>query len=128
MQVKNEKPKAESEQGQQVKKEFPIHHSNVMHYSKDKQVRSRVGHKMDEASGKKVGGAARGAASPGGERAARGRGGGADGGRRPTGSAQQRALCRLQPSLGCGTDRRRPPPLASVPQVRFLVKTGEVLP
>ncbi len=40
-------------QGQQVRKEFPVHHSNVMHYSKEKEVRSRVGHKVNDA-GKKV--------------------------------------------------------------------------
>lgn len=51
--LKNEKPKAENEQGQQVRKEFPVHHSNVMHYSKEKEVRSRVGHKVNDA-GKKV--------------------------------------------------------------------------
>lgn len=34
-------------------KEYPIHHSNVQLYSKEKQVSSRVGHKMNEA-GKKV--------------------------------------------------------------------------
>lgn len=38
----------------QVRKEFPVHSSNVMLYSKTAGVRSRVGHKVDEASGKKV--------------------------------------------------------------------------
>ncbi len=51
-QVKNVKPRKEGEQGQQKKLEFPIHHSNVMLYSKEKGVRSRVGHKV--VDGKKV--------------------------------------------------------------------------
>ncbi|MEW5299787.1 MAG: hypothetical protein WDW38_010877 [Sanguina aurantia] len=51
--TKNVKAKAEGEQGKQEVKEYPIHHSNVQLYSKEKQVSSRVGHKMNEA-GKKV--------------------------------------------------------------------------
>ena len=33
------------EKGQIVQTESPIHHSNVMLYSKEQQVRSRIGHK-----------------------------------------------------------------------------------
>lgn len=47
------KPKTENEQGQLKQYEFPIEHSNVMLYSKEKQVRSRVGHKVLE-DGRKV--------------------------------------------------------------------------
>ncbi|KAG2485301.1 hypothetical protein HYH03_015975 [Edaphochlamys debaryana] len=50
---KHLKPKMENETGQIKTQEFPIHHSNVMLYSKEKGVRSRVGHKVNEA-GKKV--------------------------------------------------------------------------
>mmetsp|Transcript_1602 Transcript_1602/g.3602 ORF Transcript_1602/g.3602 Transcript_1602/m.3602 type:complete len:170 (-) Transcript_1602:561-1070(-) len=46
-------PRAENEAGQIKKSEYPIHHSNVMLYSKEKGVRSRVGHKVQE-DGKKV--------------------------------------------------------------------------
>ncbi len=46
-------PRAENETGQIKKSEYPIHHSNVMCYSKEKNVRSRVGYKLD--NGKKVG-------------------------------------------------------------------------
>lgn len=51
--VKHCKPMQEGEAGQIKEMEFPIHHSNVMHYSKDKQVRSRVGYKVD-SDGKKT--------------------------------------------------------------------------
>lgn len=51
--TKHVKPAAQGESGQIVKKEFPVHHSNVQLYSTEKQVRSRIGHKIDEA-GKKV--------------------------------------------------------------------------
>jgi large subunit ribosomal protein L24 len=50
--TKHVKPKGEGETGQIIQKEWPIHHSNVMHWSEAKQVRSRVGHKM--VDGKKV--------------------------------------------------------------------------
>ncbi|GLC46258.1 Plastid ribosomal protein L24 [Pleodorina starrii] len=50
---KHIKPRTENESGQIKTQEFPIHHSNVMLYSKEKNVRSRVGHKVLE-SGKKV--------------------------------------------------------------------------
>lgn len=46
-------PKMENETGQIKKMEFPLHHSNVLHYSKEKGVRSRVGHKILE-DGRKV--------------------------------------------------------------------------
>jgi large subunit ribosomal protein L24 len=51
--TKHIKPRAENEQGSIKELEFPIHHSNVMLYSKDKGVRSRVGHKVLE-DGRKV--------------------------------------------------------------------------
>ncbi|KXZ53712.1 hypothetical protein GPECTOR_6g629 [Gonium pectorale] len=51
--TKHLKPRAENETGQIKTLEFPIHHSNVMHYSKEKGVRSRVGHKVLD-DGKKV--------------------------------------------------------------------------
>ena len=41
-------PRTENETGSIKKSEYPIHHSNVMLYSKEKGVRSRVGHKMAE--------------------------------------------------------------------------------
>jgi len=47
------KPRTRDEQGQQKRMESPIHHSNVMHYSQAKQVRSRVGYKV-AADGRKV--------------------------------------------------------------------------
>ena len=40
------KPMGE-EEGQIVKAEFPIHHSNVQHYSEAQGVVSRIGHKME---------------------------------------------------------------------------------
>lgn len=46
-------PRAENETGQIKKLEFPLHHSNVQHFSKEKQVRSRVAHKITE-DGRKV--------------------------------------------------------------------------
>lgn len=51
--TKHIKPKAENEAGQIKNKEFPVHHSNVMLYSKKEGVRSRAGHKVLE-NGKKV--------------------------------------------------------------------------
>ena len=47
-------PRTENETGSIKKAEYPIHHSNVMLYSKEKGVRSRVGHKVTE-DGTKVG-------------------------------------------------------------------------
>ncbi len=46
-------PRTDSEKGSIKKSEYPIHHSNVMLYSKEKGVASRVGYKVD-AEGKKV--------------------------------------------------------------------------
>jgi len=46
-------PRTENETGSIKKAEYPIHHSNVMLYSKEKGVRSRVGHKISE-EGEKV--------------------------------------------------------------------------
>ncbi|XP_026448235.1 50S ribosomal protein L24, chloroplastic-like [Papaver somniferum] len=46
--TKHVKPKEQGEPGQIVKVEGPIHSSNVMLYSKDKEVHSRVGHKILE--------------------------------------------------------------------------------
>jgi len=46
-------PRGEGEPGSIKKLEFPFHHSNVQHFSKEKQVRSRIGHKVLE-DGKKV--------------------------------------------------------------------------
>ena len=50
--TKHIKPRGEGETGQIIQREFPIHHSNVMHYSESKGVRSRIGSK--EENGKKV--------------------------------------------------------------------------
>lgn len=50
--TKHVKPRGEGETGQIIQREFPIHHSNVMHYSEAKSVRSRIGTK--EEGGKKV--------------------------------------------------------------------------
>lgn len=50
--TKHVKPKGEGETGQIIQREFPIAHSNVMHWSEEKKVRSRIGHKMED--GKKV--------------------------------------------------------------------------
>jgi large subunit ribosomal protein L24 len=46
-------PRGENEQGQIKKQEYPLHHSNVQHFSKEKQVVSRVGHRTLE-DGRKV--------------------------------------------------------------------------
>lgn len=43
----------EEEAGQITKKEYPVHHSNVQHYSEAQQTVSRLGHKV-ESDGKKV--------------------------------------------------------------------------
>lgn len=45
MQYRTKQPQGQGEKGEIIQTESPIHHSNVMLYSKDKQVRSRVGHK-----------------------------------------------------------------------------------
>ena len=41
--VRHIKPKAEGESGQITERESPIHHSNVMLYSKENKTRSRIG-------------------------------------------------------------------------------------
>eukprot|EP00271_Cylindrocystis_brebissonii_P015476 TRINITY_DN38382_c0_g1_i1.p1 TRINITY_DN38382_c0_g1~~TRINITY_DN38382_c0_g1_i1.p1 ORF type:complete len:191 (+),score=43.00 TRINITY_DN38382_c0_g1_i1:138-710(+) len=51
--TKHEKPRAKGESGQIKQMEAPIHSSNVMAYSKQQQVRSRIGHKLLE-NGSKV--------------------------------------------------------------------------
>lgn len=43
LQTRHNKPKAEGESGQISENESPIHHSNVMLYSQDQKVRSKVG-------------------------------------------------------------------------------------
>ncbi|CAO2826065.1 unnamed protein product [Amaranthus hypochondriacus] len=53
LKTKHVKSKEEGEQGQIIKIEGPIHSSNVMLYSKEKEVASRVGHKILE-DGRKV--------------------------------------------------------------------------
>ena len=45
VQTKHNKPQREGESGQITQKESPVHHSNVMHYSKEKEVRSLIGFK-----------------------------------------------------------------------------------
>ena len=45
LQTKHVKPAAQGEAGQIVKKEFPVHHSNVAVYSTAQQTHSRVGFK-----------------------------------------------------------------------------------
>lgn len=45
LQTKHVKPAAQGESGQIVKKEFPVHHSNVAVYSTAQQTHSRVGFK-----------------------------------------------------------------------------------
>jgi large subunit ribosomal protein L24 len=50
--TKTVQPKSKDEPGKQLSSESPLHASNVMHYSKEKGVRSRVGHRT--VDGKKV--------------------------------------------------------------------------
>ncbi|KAL4450652.1 hypothetical protein ABPG77_001008 [Micractinium sp. CCAP 211/92] len=50
--TKHVKPGVQGEAGQILKKEFPVHHSNVAVYSSAQQVHSRVGYKV--VDGKKV--------------------------------------------------------------------------
>lgn len=50
--TKHMKPQMQGETGQIIQSEAPMHHSNVMHYSKAQNVRSRVGKKVE--GGKKV--------------------------------------------------------------------------
>jgi large subunit ribosomal protein L24 len=51
--TKHIKPRQEGESGQIDTREFPIHSSNVMHYSNKQKVASRIGHTLN-AEGKKV--------------------------------------------------------------------------
>ncbi|MGC1307319.1 MAG: 50S ribosomal protein L24 [Phormidesmis sp.] len=53
MRTKHVKPQAEGETGQILTKEFPIHSSNVMLYSKKQKVASRVAQTLTE-DGRKV--------------------------------------------------------------------------
>ncbi|MQL41572.1 50S ribosomal protein L24, partial [Escherichia coli] len=53
LKTKHVKSREEGEPGQIIKIEGPIHSSNVMLYSKDQDVASRVGHKVLD-SGKRV--------------------------------------------------------------------------
>nr|GMD53225.1 50S ribosomal protein L24, chloroplastic [Ipomoea batatas] len=53
LKTKHVKSRTEGESGQIIKVEAPIHSSNVMLYSKEKQVTSRVGHKTLD-NGKRV--------------------------------------------------------------------------
>ena len=51
--TKHVKPTPNDEEGGQIiKKEYPVHHSNLQHYSESAQVSSRIGYRMEE--GKKV--------------------------------------------------------------------------
>lgn len=50
--VKHVKPTQESDSGQIKEMEFPIHHSNIMHYSQDKGVRSRIAHQINDKGDK----------------------------------------------------------------------------
>lgn len=50
--TKTVQPKTQGEAGMIVSTESPIHHSNVMAFSKEQNVRSRIGHKV--VDGKKV--------------------------------------------------------------------------
>ena len=50
--TKHVKPSAEDEEGQIVKVEYPVHHSNVQHYSESAGAVSRIGYKVED--GKKV--------------------------------------------------------------------------
>jgi large subunit ribosomal protein L24 len=51
--TKHVKPKQEGESGQIVSSEFPIHSSNVMHYSEKQKVASRICYTFN-ADGRKV--------------------------------------------------------------------------
>jgi len=51
-QTKHVKPRSAEEAGQIINREAPIHHSNVMHWSTEKSVRSRVTSRVN-ASGVK---------------------------------------------------------------------------
>lgn len=51
--TKHVKPQNEEEGGKILKSEFPVHHSNVQHYSESSGVRSRISYRINE-EGKKV--------------------------------------------------------------------------
>ncbi|KAL6782195.1 PRPL24 [Auxenochlorella protothecoides x Auxenochlorella symbiontica] len=51
--TKHVKPQSKEEAGQVMQQEYPIHHSNVAHYSEAQKVASRIGHKLND-DGKKV--------------------------------------------------------------------------
>ena len=53
LKTKHQKPRQEGEIGSIVKKEAPIHVSNVMLYSEQSQTASRTGYRSDE-NGKKI--------------------------------------------------------------------------
>jgi large subunit ribosomal protein L24 len=53
LKTKHVKPKEEGESGQIVTQEYPIHSSNVMHYSTKQKVASRIGYTVNK-EGKKV--------------------------------------------------------------------------
>eukprot|EP00270_Netrium_digitus_P007327 TRINITY_DN213_c0_g1_i2.p1 TRINITY_DN213_c0_g1~~TRINITY_DN213_c0_g1_i2.p1 ORF type:complete len:204 (+),score=55.51 TRINITY_DN213_c0_g1_i2:44-613(+) len=53
LKTKYVKPRAKGEQGQMLQVESPVHSSNVMLYSKEQKVASRIGHKVLE-NGRKV--------------------------------------------------------------------------
>ena len=48
VQTRHTKPKAQGETGQITQNESPIHHSNVMLYSQEQKVRSKVGHRYSD--------------------------------------------------------------------------------
>lgn len=50
--TKTVQPKSRDETGRLITSESPVHASNVMHYSKEKETRSRLGYK--DVDGKKV--------------------------------------------------------------------------
>merc|ERR1711966_592242 len=52
MMTKHMKPRSAEEAGQIINKEAPIHHSNVMHSSKEKETRSRVAMKVKDDGSK----------------------------------------------------------------------------
>eukprot|EP00238_Polyblepharides_amylifera_P000092 CAMPEP_0196570846 /NCGR_PEP_ID=MMETSP1081-20130531/1027_1 /TAXON_ID=36882 /ORGANISM="Pyramimonas amylifera, Strain CCMP720" /LENGTH=123 /DNA_ID=CAMNT_0041887525 /DNA_START=135 /DNA_END=506 /DNA_ORIENTATION=- len=52
IQTKHMKPQSAESAGQILQREAPVHHSNVMLYSKEKEVRSRVGVKVKDDGSK----------------------------------------------------------------------------
>ena len=124
-------PRTEKEVGSIKKSEYPIHHSNVMLYSKEKGVRSRVGSKVTE-EGKKVGSGLMGRIMWGGESC------GQDIVLHAHSACACMATMRMhdafsgpgiisqsawnQGNMGYMTYHPHVPP-----QVRYLIKTGEIL-